>query len=64
MALSFRRETAETAPEALVFSGDFAVTETLVKDLDAQFGEDQWLSVAEEDADNMLEIANADFWPK
>jgi pilus assembly protein CpaE len=31
-----------------------------VKDLDAQFGEDQWLSVPAEDADNMLEIANAE----
>jgi len=40
MALSFRRETAETAPEALVFSSDFSAVDALVMDLDSQFGED------------------------
>lgn len=60
MALSFRRETAETAPEALVFSDGFTATESLVKDLDVQFGEDQWLDVAAADAENMLEITNSE----
>jgi len=60
MALSFRRETAETAPEALVFSDGFVATESLVKDLDTQFGEDQWLEVSIDDADSMLEITNSE----
>ena len=60
MALSFRRETAEIAPEALVFSGGFLAAEALVKDLDTQFGEDQWLEVPTEDAENLLSIASAE----
>jgi pilus assembly protein CpaE len=60
MALSFRRETAETAPEALVFSDGFAATEALVKDMDTQFGEDQWLQVAADDTDSMLSIASSE----
>ena len=60
MALSFRRETAEIAPEALVFSGDFSAADALVKDLDTQFGEDQWLEVPVEDAENMLSIASSE----
>ena len=60
MALSFRRETAEMAPEALVFSGDFLAADELVKDLDTQFGEDQWLEVPLGDAENMLSIASSD----
>ena len=59
MALSFGRETAETAPEALVFSSDFSAVDALVKDLDSQFGEDQWLFVQTEDAENLMSIANA-----
>jgi len=59
MALSFRRETAETAPEALVFSSDFSAVDALVKDLDSQFGEDQWLDVPTEDAENLMSIASA-----
>lgn len=60
MALSFRRETAEMAPEALVFSGDFSAADALIKDLDTQFGEDQWLEVPAGDAENMLSIASAE----
>ena len=60
MALSFRRETAEMAPEALVFSGDFLAADALVKDLDTQFGEDQWLEVPVGDTENMLSIASAE----
>ena len=60
MALSFRRETAEMTPEALVFSDGFSATEALVKDLDTQFGEDQWLQVTADDTDNMLSIASAE----
>ncbi len=60
MALSFRRETAEIAPEALVFSGGFSAADALVKDLDIQFGDDQWLEVPVEDSENMLSIASAD----
>jgi len=60
MALSFRRETAETAPEALVFSDGFLATENLIKDLDTQFGEDQWLEVPADDTENMLSIASAE----
>jgi pilus assembly protein CpaE len=59
MALSFRRETAETAPEALVFSSGFSAVDALVKDLDSQFGEDQWLEVPVEDAENLLSVASA-----
>ena len=60
MALSFRRETAETAPEALVFSDGFAAGEALTKDLNAQFGEDQWLEVPAADTENMLSITGAE----
>jgi len=60
MALSFRRETAETAPEALVFSDGFSASADLVKDLDSHFGEDQWLQVSEGEAENMLGIASAE----
>ena len=60
MALSFRRETAETAPEALVFSDGFSATENLIKDLDTQFGDDQWLEVPADDTENMLSIASAE----
>jgi pilus assembly protein CpaE len=59
MALSFRRETAETAPEALVFSSDFSAVDSLVKDLDSQFGEDQWIEVPVEDAENLMSIASS-----
>ncbi len=58
MALSFRRETAETAPEALVFSEGFAAAGELVDELNRQFGEDQWLEVSGEDAESVLAIAN------
>lgn len=60
MALSFRRETAEMAPEALVFSGNFLAADALIKDLDTQFGEDQWLEVPAGDTENMLSIASAE----
>ena len=60
MALSFRRETAETAPEALVFSDGFSSAEALIKDLDTQFGEDQWLEVPADDTENMLSIASGE----
>ena len=60
MALSFRRETAETTPEALVFSGNFLAADALIKDLDTQFGEDQWLEVPAGDAENMLSIASTE----
>jgi pilus assembly protein CpaE len=60
MALSFRRETAEMAPEALVFSGGFLAADALIKDLDTQFGEDQWLEVPAGDSENMLSIASAE----
>lgn len=60
MALSFRRETAETAPEALVFSDGFSATETLIEDLDSQFGAEQWLQVPVDDAENMLSITGAE----
>ncbi len=60
MALSFRRETAETAPEALVFSDGFAAAESLVRDLDSHFGEEHWLEVAPHDAENMLSIASGE----
>jgi len=60
MALSFRRETAEAAPEALVFSDGFSATEALVKDLDTQFGEDQWLEVPAGDTEKMLSITSAE----
>lgn len=60
MALSFRRDTAETAPEALVFSGGFLLTEALNKDLDTQFGEEQWLEVPVDDSEGMLSIARAE----
>ena len=58
MALSFRRETAETAPEALVFSEGFSAAPKLIEELDAQFGEDQWLEVSGEEAERILSIAN------
>ena len=60
MALSFRRETAELAPEALVFSGGFSAADALIKDLDTQFGEDQWLEVPADDTENMLSITSAE----
>ena len=60
MALSFRRETAETAPEALVFSEGFSVAEKLIQDLDSQFGEDQWLEVPTDDTESMFEIARGE----
>lgn len=60
MALSFRRETAESAPEALVFSDGFASVEALVHDLNSNFGEDQWLEVSPDDAENMLAIASGE----
>ena len=60
MALSFRREIAETAPEALVFSTGFSGIEALTKDLDTQFGADQWLEVSPEDTENMLSITGAE----
>ncbi len=60
MALSFRRETAEIAPEALVFSGGFLAADALIKDLDTQFGEDQWLEVPADDTENMLSITSAE----
>lgn len=60
MALSFRRETAETAPEALVFSDGFSAADELVRDLNSQFGEDQWLEVSPDDAENMLSIASGE----
>jgi pilus assembly protein CpaE len=60
MALSFRRETAEIAPEALVFSGGFSAADALIKDLDTQFGEDQWLEVPADDTENMLSITSAE----
>ncbi len=60
MALSFRRETAESAPEALVFSDGFSAAEELIQDLDTQFGEDQWLEVPADDAENMMSIASSE----
>ena len=60
MALSFRRETAETAPEALVFSDGFSAAEALVRDLDSHFGEDQWLEVGPDDAESMISIASGE----
>jgi pilus assembly protein CpaE len=60
MALSFRRETAETAPEALVFSSGFSAVEALTKDLDTQFGGDQWPEVPLDDTENMLSIASSE----
>jgi pilus assembly protein CpaE len=60
MALSFRRETAELAPEALVFSGGFSAADALIKDLDTQFGEDQWLEVPADDTENMLSITSTE----
>jgi pilus assembly protein CpaE len=60
MALSFRRETAETAPEALVFSEGFSAADALIKDLDTQFGEDQWLHVPADEAENLLSVTNAE----
>ena len=60
MALSFRRETAETAPEALVFSDGFSAAEALVRDLDSHFGEDHWLEVGSDDAENMFSIASGE----
>lgn len=60
MALSFRRETAETAPEALVFSDGFSAAESLVRDLDSHFGADHWLEVGPDDAENMLAIASGE----
>ncbi len=60
MALSFRRETAETAPEALVFSDGFSAAETLVRDLNSHFGEDHWLEVSQENAEDMLSIASGE----
>lgn len=60
MALSFRRETAETAPEALVFSEGFSAADKLVQDLNTHFGEDQWLAVAGADAEKMLSLASAE----
>jgi len=58
MALSFRRETAEAAPEALVFSSGFSAIDSLVRDLDSQFGEDQWLEVPVEESENLLSVAS------
>lgn len=58
MALSFRRETQETPPEALVFADGFAEIDALADDLDNEFGPDQWIEVANSDADQAIMRAN------
>ncbi len=54
MALSFRREALAAPPEVMVFADGFADHETLVTDLDHQFGEDQWEAVSNSDAEMRL----------
>ena len=55
MALSFRRESAPPAPEALVFADDFPEIENLAADLDREFGDDQWLAIDAAEVDQALE---------
>ena len=45
MALSFRRDSAEQAPEALVFAHGFADLEPLAEELDREFGPENWVEV-------------------
>ncbi len=54
MALSIRRDTLPAAPEAIVFADGFSELEALADDLDLEFGADQWLDVAHDEADQAL----------
>lgn len=54
MALSFLTHDGVAPPEALVFADGFASHDTLVEDLDAEFGADQWDEIANDDAEDVL----------
>ncbi|MEM7670152.1 MAG: AAA family ATPase, partial [Pseudomonadota bacterium] len=58
MALSFRREREEAAPEALVFADGFPEIDELADDLDLEFGPDQWIAVSHEEAEETLPHVN------
>lgn len=60
MALSFRRETEESVPEALVFADGFAEIDQLAEELDVEFGADQWLEVSLNEAPEALESAESE----
>ncbi|MEM9100006.1 MAG: AAA family ATPase [Pseudomonadota bacterium] len=60
MALSFRRETEETAPEALVFADGFAEIDQLAEELDVEFGADAWLEVSLNEAKDALQNAESE----
>jgi len=55
MALSFRRDSAPAAPEALVFADGFPDLGPLAADLDQEFGDDQWVAIDADEADQALE---------
>ncbi len=54
MALSFRRESLASPPEALVFADGFADVDQLSGDLDLEFGEESWEAVSNADAQARL----------
>ena len=60
MALSFRRESAEVAPEALVFAEGFAELEALEEDLDREFGPENWIAVPAGAVDRAFHRVHAD----
>ncbi|MEO0819965.1 MAG: AAA family ATPase [Pseudomonadota bacterium] len=60
MALSFKREAKPDVPEAVVFSDDFVEIDALAEDLDSEIGPDQWVEVANSEADEVFEDANRD----
>ncbi|MEM1277591.1 MAG: AAA family ATPase [Pseudomonadota bacterium] len=60
MALSFRRETEESAPEALVFADGFAEIDQLAEELDVEFGADAWLEVSLNEAKDVLQNAESE----
>ncbi|MEM1343318.1 MAG: AAA family ATPase [Pseudomonadota bacterium] len=59
MALSIRRDAAQSAPEAVVFAGGFTEMDALIDDLDHEFGADNWIEVAIEEADDALDRIGA-----
>ena len=54
MALSLRRDPAETPVEALLFAERFADLDALAADLDAEFGRDGWRRADGADAARLL----------
>ena len=54
MALSFRRATGPEPTEALVFADGFSDFEALADDFDLEFGPENWVQVANDQADQAL----------